>query len=126
MWIISFLLLVKSVTTYDFSYSLSLTNCISVQLFHHGFTIQFIYFCKVNGKSIGDTEPAKAKSTGNTEPAKAKAKAKATKPAGKEVAEKENELSVSLLNIQVGLIRKAWKHPSADRYFGKPTKESYD
>ncbi|CAK8567767.1 unnamed protein product [Lathyrus sativus] len=59
---------------------------------------------EVNGKSAGDTEPAKAK-----------AKAKATKPAaGKEVAEKEHELSVSLLNIQVGLIRKAWKHPSAD------------
>lgn len=82
-----------------------LTNCISAQLSHHGFTIQFIYFCKVNGKSTGDTEPAKAK-----------AKAKPTKPAVKEVAEKENELSVSLLNIQVGLIRKAWKHPSADRY----------
>ncbi|XP_058753132.1 uncharacterized protein LOC131626316 [Vicia villosa] len=58
---------------------------------------------EVNGKATGDPEPAKAK-----------AKAKATKPAGKEVAEKENELSVSLLNIQVGLIRKAWKHPSAD------------
>lgn len=28
----------------------------------------------------------------------------------------DRELSVSLLNIQVGLIRKAWKHPSADRY----------
>ncbi|CAI8598707.1 unnamed protein product [Vicia faba] len=69
---------------------------------------------EVNGKSTGDTEPTKAKSTADTEPAKAKAKAKATKPAGKEVAEKENELSVSLLNIQVGLIRKAWKHPSAD------------
>ncbi|KAL5720822.1 hypothetical protein ACHQM5_013453 [Ranunculus cassubicifolius] len=32
----------------------------------------------------------------------------------KDVIEKETELSVSLLNIQVGLIRKAWKHPSAD------------
>ncbi|CAN1311388.1 Methionine--tRNA ligase, cytoplasmic, partial [Linum perenne] len=30
------------------------------------------------------------------------------------VVEKDKELSVSLLNIQVGLIRKAWKHPSAD------------
>lgn len=30
--------------------------------------------------------------------------------------DKDKELSVSLLNIQVGLIRKAWKHPSADRY----------
>lgn len=33
-----------------------------------------------------------------------------------EASEKDKELSVSLLNIQVGLIRKAWKHPSADRY----------
>ncbi|KAK8661925.1 hypothetical protein V6N13_091513 [Hibiscus sabdariffa] len=32
----------------------------------------------------------------------------------KETTEKDKELSVSLLNIQVGLIRKAWKHPSAD------------
>ncbi|XP_024927854.2 uncharacterized protein LOC107413994 isoform X2 [Ziziphus jujuba] len=31
-----------------------------------------------------------------------------------ETAEKDKEASVSLLNIQVGLIRKAWKHPSAD------------
>ncbi|XP_021828521.1 probable methionine--tRNA ligase isoform X2 [Prunus avium] len=31
-----------------------------------------------------------------------------------EAVEKDKELSVSLLNIQVGLIRKAWKHPSAD------------
>lgn len=29
--------------------------------------------------------------------------------------DKDNEVSVSLLKIQVGLIRKAWKHPSADR-----------
>lgn len=28
--------------------------------------------------------------------------------------DKDKELSVSLLNIQVGLIRKSWKHPSAD------------
>ena len=58
---------------------------------------------KAEGKATG------GKSTGDKEPTKAKAK-----PADKEVAEKENEVSVSLLNIQVGLIRKAWKHPSAD------------
>ncbi|KHN48422.1 Tyrosine--tRNA ligase, cytoplasmic [Glycine soja] len=46
---------------------------------------------------------------GVREPTKAKAK-----PADKEVIEKENEVSVSFLNIQVGLIRKSWKHPSAD------------
>lgn len=34
----------------------------------------------------------------------------------KEAAEKDKEVSVSLLNIKVGLIRKSWKHPSADRY----------
>jgi len=72
----------------------------------------FICFFNIKVKSTGDTEPAKAK-------------AKAAKPAAKEVSEKENEVSVSLLNIQVGLIRKAWKHPSADRYFGKPTKEFF-
>ncbi|XXG85994.1 hypothetical protein AAC387_Pa11g0988 [Persea americana] len=32
----------------------------------------------------------------------------------KESVEKDTETSVSLLNIQVGVIRKAWKHPSAD------------
>uniref|UniRef100_A0A2P2L403 Nuclear-export cofactor Arc1-like N-terminal domain-containing protein n=1 Tax=Rhizophora mucronata TaxID=61149 RepID=A0A2P2L403_RHIMU len=33
-----------------------------------------------------------------------------------EAVEKDKEVNVSLLNLQVGLIRKAWKHPSADRY----------
>ncbi|CAL9236362.1 unnamed protein product [Arabidopsis halleri] len=42
------------------------------------------------------------------------AKKEKKKPAETEPAKKEAELSVSLLNIQVGLIRKAWKHPSAD------------
>ncbi|PRQ59633.1 putative methionine--tRNA ligase [Rosa chinensis] len=36
------------------------------------------------------------------------------KSAEVEAVEKDKEVSVSLLNIQVGLIRKAWKHPSAD------------
>uniref|UniRef100_A0A2P2L434 tRNA-binding domain-containing protein n=1 Tax=Rhizophora mucronata TaxID=61149 RepID=A0A2P2L434_RHIMU len=31
-----------------------------------------------------------------------------------EAVEKDKEVNVSLLNLQVGLIRKAWKHPSAD------------
>lgn len=34
----------------------------------------------------------------------------------KEADNKGEELSVSLLKIQIGLIRKAWKHPSADRW----------
>ncbi|ESW08413.1 hypothetical protein PHAVU_009G043500 [Phaseolus vulgaris] len=66
-----------------------------------------IELCKDKNKTEG--KATGRKSTGDKEPTKAKAK-----PAEKEVAEKENEVSVSLLNIQVGLICKAWKHPSAD------------
>lgn len=33
----------------------------------------------------------------------------------KDLEKKDEELSVSLLKIQIGHIRKAWKHPSADR-----------
>lgn len=32
----------------------------------------------------------------------------------KENTEKETEVSITILNIQVGVIRRAWKHPSAD------------
>ncbi|KAK7282440.1 hypothetical protein RIF29_11209 [Crotalaria pallida] len=64
----------------------------------------------IKGKSTGDNEPNKAKAKpADKEPNKGKAK-----PADKEVPDKDNEVSVSLLNIRVGLIRKAWKHPSAD------------
>lgn len=46
-----------------------------------------------------------------------KKEAAAEKKAPEKVPEeKDKEVSVSLLKIQVGLIRKAWKHPSADRY----------
>ncbi|KAF7830862.1 aminoacyl tRNA synthase complex-interacting multifunctional protein 1 [Senna tora] len=66
---------------------------------------------KVEGKETGDKDGAKAKTktTGDKDATKAK-----TKPAETEASDKDKELSVSLLNIQVGLIRKAWKHPSAD------------
>ncbi|KAK7353515.1 hypothetical protein VNO80_18964 [Phaseolus coccineus] len=66
-----------------------------------------IELCKDKNKTEG--KATGRKSTGDKEPTKVKAK-----PAEKEVVEKENEVSVSLLNIQVGLICKAWKHPSAD------------
>ncbi|XP_041008942.1 aminoacyl tRNA synthase complex-interacting multifunctional protein 1 isoform X2 [Juglans microcarpa x Juglans regia] len=47
--------------------------------------------------------------TGVKEAAQEKKKSSET-----EAVEKDKEISVSLLNIQVGVIRKAWKHPSAD------------
>ncbi|XVF00340.1 hypothetical protein REPUB_Repub03eG0276700 [Reevesia pubescens] len=49
------------------------------------------------------------KSKGDKEAVQEKKKAPET-----EATDKDKELSVSLLNIQVGLIHKAWKHPSAD------------
>lgn len=36
------------------------------------------------------------------------------KPSEKEYSDKDIECSITILNVQVGLIRKAWKHPSAD------------
>ncbi|XP_018434796.2 uncharacterized protein LOC108807056 isoform X2 [Raphanus sativus] len=60
--------------------------------------------------STKKTEPeAKKKATKEKDAKKEKKKTAEAEPANK-----ETELSVSLLNIQVGLIRKAWKHPSAD------------
>ena len=56
----------------------------------------------------------KKKSKGDKEAVQEKKKAPKT-----EATDKDKELSVSLLNIQVGLIRKAGKHPSADKYVDK-------
>ncbi|RLM93393.1 tRNA-aminoacylation cofactor ARC1 [Panicum miliaceum] len=39
---------------------------------------------------------------------------KASEKASEKTADKDSECNISILNIQVGLIRKAWKHPSAD------------
>ncbi|XWS65569.1 hypothetical protein CRYUN_Cryun05aG0125000 [Craigia yunnanensis] len=52
---------------------------------------------------------SRKKSKGDKETVQEKKKAPET-----EATNKDKELSVSLLNIQVGLICKAWKHPSAD------------
>lgn len=56
---------------------------------------------------------AEIKATGDKKTDK-KATQEKKKSPETEAVEKDKELSVSLLNIQVGLIRKAWKHPSAD------------
>ncbi|KAI9110805.1 hypothetical protein K1719_018243 [Acacia pycnantha] len=64
---------------------------------------------KVEEKVTGDKDATKKKPTGDKDAARGN-----TKPAQTEASEKDKEPSISLLNIQVGLIRKAWKHPSAD------------
>ena len=62
---------------------------------------------KVKGDSQAKTEKKKLDSQTTIEKKKLPEKA---------ADEKDKDTSVSLLKIQVGLIRKAWKHPSADRY----------
>lgn len=61
-----------------------------------------------NNKPSGDKKKVQEKSAGKT-------KDGAAEKAPEKTAEKDSECNVSILNIQVGLIRKAWKHPSADR-----------
>ncbi|XP_066312797.1 uncharacterized protein [Miscanthus floridulus] len=56
-----------------------------------------------NNKTSGEKKKEKEKSAGKT-----------AEKAPEKVADKESECNISILNIQVGLIRKAWKHPSAD------------
>jgi len=60
-----------------------------------------------NNKPSGDKKKVQEKTTGKTTEA-------AADKAPQKSAEKDSECSVSILNIQVGVIRKAWKHPSAD------------
>ncbi|CAN1151424.1 Methionine--tRNA ligase, cytoplasmic [Linum perenne] len=74
-----------------------------------------------DGKKTEKVEAAQSSSKSETKNSKTKGQAnkesteEKKKPVPAEtVVEKDKELSVSLLNIQVGLIRKAWKHPSAD------------
>ncbi|MBA0841407.1 hypothetical protein Goarm_003898 [Gossypium armourianum] len=74
----------------------------------------------VQNTKIAD-KPDTEKNAKKSDSVDAKKKAKGDKEAvpekkapEKEASDKDKELSVSLLNIQVGLIRKAWKHPSAD------------
>ncbi|KAF5175598.1 Pentatricopeptide repeat-containing protein, partial [Thalictrum thalictroides] len=80
---------------------------------------------KKNDKSEADPKSEKSdkvESDSNSKKSDAKKKVKGDgkvteekkKAPEKESVEKDIEVSVSLLNIQVGLIRKAWKHPSAD------------
>ncbi|RAL51332.1 hypothetical protein DM860_010834 [Cuscuta australis] len=74
------------------------------------------------GSNAKAPKPGK-KEHGNLEDVKSKEHAELKKVTGdndkkntsvKEVDEKDKDISVSLLKIQIGHIRKAWKHPSAD------------
>ncbi|XP_062207277.1 methionine--tRNA ligase, cytoplasmic-like [Phragmites australis] len=56
-----------------------------------------------NEKPSGEKKKVQLKSAG-----------KSTEKAPQKTAEMDSECDISILNIQVGLIRKAWKHPSAD------------
>lgn len=66
---------------------------------------------KTADKSEADSNTKKSDKKGKVA---GQANQESKKAPGKEPAEKDKEIDVSLLNIRVGLIRKAWKHPSAD------------
>ncbi|KAL3622041.1 hypothetical protein CASFOL_034237 [Castilleja foliolosa] len=71
---------------------------------------------EANGASSSGTD-SKGKKSVDTQKKKvevSQATAEKKKPLEKEADKKDEELSVSLLKIQIGYIRKAWKHPSAD------------
>ncbi|KAJ3669083.1 hypothetical protein LUZ60_011033 [Juncus effusus] len=59
-----------------------------------------------------ENEPSSKKKGSGEEKAKNKNEKKTEEK--KESSEKDSDCSVAILNIQIGLIRKAWKHPSAD------------
>lgn len=85
---------------------------------------------KIADKSNGSADPKKAAvetkapkdkdtTAKNSKPSgekkvQEKSAGSTTEKAPEKTAEKDSECSISILNIQVGLIRKAWKHPSAD------------
>ncbi|XP_010232494.1 aminoacyl tRNA synthase complex-interacting multifunctional protein 1 [Brachypodium distachyon] len=69
---------------------------------------------KVPGDQANPTSAKNNKPSGDKKKAQEKTAGKATEAAPQKSAEKDSECSVSILNIQVGVIRKAWKHPSAD------------
>ncbi|KAL0359100.1 UNVERIFIED_CONTAM: Methionine--tRNA ligase, cytoplasmic [Sesamum angustifolium] len=64
---------------------------------------------EADSKAKKSADPQKKKVEGVTQ-----ATADKKKQPEKEVDKNDEELSVSLLKIQIGHIRKAWKHPSAD------------
>ena len=77
-------------------------SLLTFHFFYSKCCLKFLFFHKLKKKAPVD---------GKTEPKKK------IKEKEKEATEKDIEVNVSLLNIQVGLIRSAQKHPSADRYF---------
>nr|CAB3474643.1 unnamed protein product [Digitaria exilis] len=60
-----------------------------------------------DNKTSGEKKKTQDKSAGKTSE-------KASEKVPEKTADKDSECNISILNIQVGLIRKAWKHPSAD------------
>ncbi|XP_047060068.1 aminoacyl tRNA synthase complex-interacting multifunctional protein 1 [Lolium rigidum] len=69
---------------------------------------------KVPGDKAIPTSAKNDKTSGDKKKTPGKKTEAAAEKAPQKSAEKESECNVSILNIQVGIILKAWKHPSAD------------
>ncbi|XP_073008560.1 uncharacterized protein [Typha latifolia] len=65
-------------------------------------------------KKVFSETKASEKDKSNTVTSKNSKASEEKKKAPVESSEKDSECNISILNIQVGIIRKAWKHPSAD------------
>ncbi|KAL6616297.1 hypothetical protein ACP70R_038567 [Stipagrostis hirtigluma subsp. patula] len=67
---------------------------------------------KENPDAAKNSKPSGEKKKQDKSAGKTKEEVAAKAP--EKTAEKDSDCNISILNIQVGLIRKAWKHPSAD------------
>jgi hypothetical protein len=87
--------------------------------FFHKFVIYFLGWLQTKAPEKETPTTARDnKTSGEKKKDKSAGKTaeKASEKALEKTADKDSECNISILNIQVGLIRKAWKHPSADRY----------
>ena len=77
-----------------------------------------VYWLKSLAFCTAQMDKRRNDAVGNPEKEKEKEKEKEEKKkieAREPVDKKETETSMTVLDIRVGVIRKAWKHPSADR-----------
>lgn len=96
-----------------FYIGLLISICYSILLlFSHFHQVVDIINCLIKNfkkKASGDDKATEASTKNN------KTNVDKKKSSEKESAEKEAECNIIILNVQVGVVRKAWRHPSADR-----------
>ena len=89
-----------------------------MSFFFGKFVISFVGWLQTKAPEKETTAAKDNKTSGEKKKDKSAGKTaeKVSEKAPEKTADKDSECNINILNIQVGLIRKAWKHPSADRY----------